>query len=505
MQSEIARFKIILGYRIPIMDIIKRILKIVVSTVAVAAIIYMLWVLARAGAYTVLSTDDFSHGVDLGIYREFFLKHIFNSLFFTGLIYLIWQGTFFSMFIQALFSPINGFMYPQLRIVMIINVILIFASLLFLIYELFQRAPEKSRFLIPVVDALSIFSLFGIITYYEVLFWYSGSTSYGFPFSVMLFGLAFTLRYYRLGKRSDMILAKVLGFLAGGGTLMVAGAGCYIALLILIFYSVKNHYVDYDGRRIFKWWFIGALVNTVAPGNYFRKIQSPPSGGLLSSVKNSVLICLRNYYHLIKEDFLLQFLLLFVIIGIIIGLISKKKLAKRDLKLLTIIAILSPVSSWFAAFPATLGYGATAGLGNRCNFLLNGCFILSAIFAAIVIGYELAVLFGAKSSFFAPILVTTAIFLSVILPGDINANKFTEIGHQLTSGEIPQYYAECKNFVENLYDYPKGSDVVISIDEIPRAITNTHEFYDFGDPSNPEFWINEALATYYGFKSFSAK
>ena len=505
MQSEIARFKIILGYRIPIMDNIKRILKIVVSTVAVAAIIYMLWVLARAGAYTVLSTDDFSHGVDLGIYREFFLKHIFNSLFFTGLIYLIWQGTFFSMFIQALFSPINGFVYPQLRIVMIINVILIFASLLFLIYELFQRAPGKSRFLIPVVGALSIFSLFGFITYYEVLFWYSGSTSYGFPFSVMLFGLAFTLRYYRLGKRSDIILAKVLGFLAGGGTLMVAGAGCYIALLILIFYSVKNHYVDYDGRRIFKWWFIGALVNTVAPGNFFRKMQSPSSGGFLSSVKNSVLICLRNYYHLIKEDFLLQILFLFVIIGIIIGLISKKKLAKRDLKLLTIIAILSPVSSWFAAFPATLGYGATSGLGNRCDFLLNGCFILSAIFAAIVIGYELAVLFGAKSSSFTPVLFATAVFLSAILPGDITANKFTEIHSQLSAGEIQQYYAVCKDFLEELHEYPEDSDVRVPLDQIPRAIENTHEFYDFGDPSNPEFWINEALATYYGFKSFSAE
>ena len=58
------------------MEIIKKIIKIAVSAVAVAAIIYMLFVLTWASAYTVLSTDDFSHGVDLGIYREFFIKHI---------------------------------------------------------------------------------------------------------------------------------------------------------------------------------------------------------------------------------------------------------------------------------------------------------------------------------------------------------------------------------------------------------------------------------------------
>ena len=487
------------------MENIKKIIKIVISGIGIAAIIYMLAILIWASAYTVLSTDDFSHGVELGVYGEFFLKYIFEVLFFTGMIYLIWQGTFFSMFLQGLFSPINGFVYPQLRIVMIVNVILIFASLLFLIYEFFQRVTKKSRFLMPVVGALSLFALFGFVTYYEVLFWYSGSTSYSFPFSVMLFGLAFTLRYYRLGKKSDRILAKVLGLLAGGGTLMVAGAGCYWALLILIFYSVKNHYVDYDGRRIFKWWFIGAVVNTIAPGNYFRKMQSPSSGGLIPAVKSSIKICLHNYKSLIKEDFLLQILLLFVIIGIIIGLISEKKLGKRDMKLLTIIAVISPISSWFAAFPATLGYGAFGDLGNRCNFMLNGCFILSTIFAAIVIGYELAMLFGAKSSSFTPVLFATAVFLSAILPGDITANKFTEIHSQLSAGEIQQYYAVCKDFLEELHEYPEDSDVRVPLDQIPRAIENTREFYDFGDPSNPDYWMNGSLATYYGFSSFAAE
>ena len=133
------------------------------------------------------------------------------------------------------------------------------------------------------------------------------------------------------------------------------------------------------------------------------------------------------------------------------------------------------------------------------------CFILSAIFAAIVIGYELAMLFGQKSSFFTPVLFATSVFLSVILPGDITANKFSELQQQLTDGEIQQYYADCKDFIAKLHEEPAGTDVRISLDQIPRAVENTHEFYDFGNPTNPEFWINEALSEYYCFSSFAAE
>ena len=488
------------------MKVFYKILKVALCALSVAAIFYMAAIILWGSAYTVLSADDFSHGVDLGVYGVSFPRYLFESIFFMGFIYFIWQGTFFSMFLQALLSPINGYGLPQLRIVMIINALLILGTLLFFIYELFQRIPKENRYFMPVVSALTLFTLYGFVTYYEVFFWYSGCTSYGFPFSAMMAGLAFTLRYYRTEKRSDMIFAKVFGFLAGGGTLMIGGAGCYTALLILIYYSVKNHYVDYDGRRIFKWWFIGALVNTVAPGNYARKLQSTgASVGIIASLKNSVLICLRNCKYLLRINFLLQILLFCFIIGIILGLLADKKPTKRDMKLLCIIAVISPVSSWVACFPASLGYGASSDLANRCNFIMSGVFILSTIFASIVLGYAMTMSLGKKSAILVPVIFAAIVLFSVLLPVDLTANKYVEIQNQLTSGEIQQYYTDCKDYLDKIDDYPEGSDVRVPLDEIPRAITNTHNFYDFEDPTNPGFWMNESLAKYYGFSSFAAE
>ena len=103
-----------------------------------------------------------------------------------------------------------------------------------------------------------------------------------------------------------------------------------------------------------------------------------------------------------------------------------------------------------------------------------------------------------------PVAFVMILMLNILLPGDITDNKFSELQDQLVSGEIQQYYNDCKEYVEKLDEYPEGTDVRVSVDEIPRAIENTREFYEFSDPSDPDNWLNAALATYYGFNSFAA-
>ena len=83
--------------------------------------IYLISIYLWAAAYTILAADDFSHGVSLGLYKAFFPLHLFGSLAFMLKLYISWQGTYLSMFLQALLSPINGYVYPQLRIVMVVN------------------------------------------------------------------------------------------------------------------------------------------------------------------------------------------------------------------------------------------------------------------------------------------------------------------------------------------------------------------------------------------------
>lgn len=93
-------------------------------------IFFMVYVIAASAGYTVLVGDDFTHGVRVGAFHVPFFQYFVASLQYMKEIYLDWQGTYFAMFIQALLSPINNFGLPQLKAVMILNVLL-FAGALF--------------------------------------------------------------------------------------------------------------------------------------------------------------------------------------------------------------------------------------------------------------------------------------------------------------------------------------------------------------------------------------
>lgn len=480
-----------------------KLLKKILLWTSAVAVVYMILVYLWASAYSVLSADDFSHGVSFAHYKESNHLHIISAVAFSVGIYLSWQGTFFTMFIQALLSPVNGFGFSQLRVVMLINALLIMVSILVLIYELFGNLSKELSFMALVAGAVVLFALFGSVAYYEVFFWYSGSTSYGFPFSMLVLGLIFLLRYYRLKEKKYARLSKILGFLACGGTLMIAGAGCYLSLLIVLYNSLKNKKVDKKGWSIFVWWVIGALINVAGPGNYKRKSTYGTGLQIGAAVKNSVLICIRNFKSLVKQGYLFEVAVIFLIMGIVIGTVFIKGSIDRRSRVLSLVtATLSPVASWFACFPATLGYNAEWGLNNRCDFVLNNVIVGTILFATVVVGIELAVMAGRASRLAIPVLVVAAVIGSIVLPQSVIDNKYSEITRQLVNGEIQEYYTTCVNFFDMLESFPEGTDVKLSMNDMPKPVDNTMDIYYYEAPSDPENWMNKALAEYYGLNSF---
>ena len=82
----------------------KPILRKVITGLSIVMIIYMIITVVSASSFTVLVADDFSHGNGVG--------HVSLSKYFKASVdyaikeYKEWQGTYFSMFIQALLSPV---------------------------------------------------------------------------------------------------------------------------------------------------------------------------------------------------------------------------------------------------------------------------------------------------------------------------------------------------------------------------------------------------------------
>lgn len=102
----------------------KEYIKMLINYILVIGIMILILPQVIASTYTVLVADDFAHGVKVGVFHVNFVKYLCKSAEFMMDRYLNWQGTYFSMFIQAFLSPINNFGLPQLRVIMIFNSIL---------------------------------------------------------------------------------------------------------------------------------------------------------------------------------------------------------------------------------------------------------------------------------------------------------------------------------------------------------------------------------------------
>lgn len=135
-----------------------------------------------ASEYSVYSADDFSHSSGVGVFGGNMWELFVASLRYTKRMYLVWQGTYTSMFLQAFLSPLNGFGYMQLRAVMVFNAVLFIISLKVLI-----SAICKSLYIdvgrLWIFFSICVMGIFAFTSWQEIFYWFSGAVSYSFPMS----------------------------------------------------------------------------------------------------------------------------------------------------------------------------------------------------------------------------------------------------------------------------------------------------------------------------------
>lgn len=168
----------------------KKILEIIPTVISVGISMACVLSIIISSGYSVLAADDFGHAYKIGFESNNLWEYILTSLNFSKEIYMTWQGTYFSMFIQALLSPVNNFGMPQLRIVMLSNSILFFSSLFFLIWTLFRNFNNKRdiKWVLFIYTCL-VYMITAYDDYREIFFWFSGAASYTFPLSLLFFSL----------------------------------------------------------------------------------------------------------------------------------------------------------------------------------------------------------------------------------------------------------------------------------------------------------------------------
>lgn len=466
------------------------------------AIAFMVYTMAAAAGYTVLLGDDFTHGVQVGTFHVPFFRYLGASFAYMKEMYLTWQGTYFAMFLQAFLSPINNFGMPQLKAVMIFNVLFFCAALFGAVWTalgLLCRGKKMPAFRLTVYT-LILFSVLDADVYTEIFFWYSGAVAYSIPYSFMFLGLMCLLLLNNDGysKKKKTVLtvpASLFLFFASGGSLTVTGTGCYAALLITLGFYLVSGKISIRNLIVTGAAIAGALVNAAAPGNFARHTYSSGNGSfqLIKSVKWTVKNVWSQIGMLTKETMSGVMLIAMLIIGIYLS-----ERIGTALKAYGTISILGLAIGYITAFPVAMGYNGPA-FPNRCCFILDVILILSLFNFAIFIGCCLdrwAGLAGNRAAAAVLLVVLFASFLSA--PRSAAESSLTAVAGSVRNGAYEAYHQECIAIYDYLENCPE-EDVLIGM---PAYIENFECFYFDDDETS---WVNVGLAEYYHKNSVKRK
>lgn len=474
----------------------KSIVRKVITGLSIVMIIYMIITVVSASSFTVLVADDFSHGNGVGVFHASLSKYFKASVDYAIKEYKEWQGTYFSMFIQALLSPINNFGLIQLKIVMIFNAIFFFSSFLFLIYTILRKIDNDYKYIKLLLAAISLFLITAFDSYTEIFYWFSGAVSYSFPLSVAMIGIASFILLNDTGKGKYFVITIICGICAMGGSLTVAGAGCYAILMLCVYYFFQEKKFERKNITVFIIYFLGALVNAIAPGNFKRHDVIDDSGiHLFKTIYDSVIIGDGRWQFFFKNTDFVFWMFIIAICGFYVN----KKTNNKVNWLRFYMSILGLLVSFVTAFPVAMGYSSSE-ISSRCAFVIDIGIIVSSFNLMINLGSVLSQVTKISKENLKSILCVAAIICFTLDGFGISNVKTFQISLELIDGTYQQYYESCEKFLDRLSKCEKDTDVIIGANEFPQSIENIYSFYLTEDSAN---WVNTSVAQYYGLKSIA--
>ena len=188
----------------------------IIAIISVLLIVACALPVVVSSGYSVLSADDFSHGMQIGVFNVSLYEYLKASFVFVKYIYMTWQGTYSAMLMQALLSPVNNGGMSQLSIVMLCNSSLFFVSLIFMISTVAYKINHENLYIKLFILASICFMITGYQSYTEIFYWFSGAVSYTFPLSFLMISLSTFLLYNRSRKESYYVISLVSGIIAMG-------------------------------------------------------------------------------------------------------------------------------------------------------------------------------------------------------------------------------------------------------------------------------------------------
>lgn len=393
------------------------------------------------------------------------------------------------MFLQGFLSPANGFGIIQLRIVMLLNILLFVVSLVLFVNNICRYCGIEVSDRLIIVGVV-IICIFGFYSWSEIFYWFSGAVSYSFPLSFCLLGIA---TFLQSKKKIEFILSAVLMFLASGGSLEVAGTGCFTLLSICLF-EMMNKKINYKKYIVFFIAVAGALINATAPGNFVRHSVIDSSG---LNLKVAIISTIAEVVCTIEELLFDKPFLIFIIIAGVVGRrIGRGEKLKINNKSLFMIILSAAIAPFVTCFPVALGYSA-GNFPNRCKFVEIVVVVISFLIITLVVGsvFWNCLDFMYRREMLAVLAMFAIVMVNINQSWKLSQMTFFKMWELIGKDKYREYYNE----VNDIYDsIAEDTNEDVFIYEKPDDIS---EFAVFNISEDMSDWINKSVASYYGKQS----
>lgn len=504
------------------------------------------------GKYDYPSADDFSMGLGTRLVYEAtgsLLAVAGKILSETARYYRTWIGYFTSCLFTTVSPATFGEAWYALTPAVILLALHVGVAVFF--YALMEKALGMNRYVRRCMTVLALFLMVqrmpeGSLRV-EAFYWYSGAGNYTLTFSAGLLYLAFYVLSV-CGVRSKnrslfLVLACIMGFLAGGGNYLSALSFAVVSVLFAV-YLVKRKTRQGENSRMGRLCVIGSLlpaafylcgfaVSCLSPGNRIRGGEAEGYGALKS-------ILLSLYYTLsypLNQWMNWAVLLILALAGVIFWMgFAEIEFSGANAKAGGAAASetgsgAQAVHLGFAAlFPAAvLAYGivscvvtpALYAQGNMDAGRIQSTFWLHAVLVLLLLEWYLvgglyrrfskeqnasaasclrnasavSCLRNGAGGFVRAILLFFIVFSLLAVKGNPDFYTGTSAVSELLDGSAAQYGRENEERLRILRN-PREQDAVL-----PRYTVQPNLLYFEDVSEDPDDWINQKMSEYYGKNS----
>ncbi len=500
------------------------------------------------GKYDYPSADDFSMGLGTRLVYEAtgsLLAVAGKILSETVRYYRTWIGYFTSCLFTTVSPATFGEAWYALTPAVILLALHVGVAVFF--YALMEKALGMNRYARRCMTVLALFLMVqrmpeGSLRV-EAFYWYSGAGNYTLTFSAGLLYLAFYVLSV-CGVRSKnrslfLVLACIMGFLAGGGNYLSALSFAVVSVLFAV-YLVKMKI----GRLLpAAFYLCGFAVSCLSPGNRIRGGEAEGYGALKS-------ILLSLYYTLsypLNQWMNWAVLLILALAGVIFWMgFAEIEFSGANAKAGGAAAPEKAGSGaqavqlhFTAPFPAAvLAYGivscvvtpALYAQGNMDAGRIQSTFWLHAVLVLLLLEWYLvgglyrrfskeqnvsatpclrnvsaapclqnvsaaSCLRNGAGGFVRAILLFFIVFSLLVIKGNPDFYTGTSAVSELLDGSAAQYGRENEERLRILKN-PREQDVVL-----PRYTVQPNLLYFEDVSEDPDDWINQKMSEYYGKNS----